>query len=56
MSCREASYGADPLAVGLEDSLLGIVPVDGCRKRGQREGARAEVGMYGVHERVLWAR
>lgn len=51
-----ASYGADPLAVGLEDSLLGIVPVDGCRRWGQRDGARAKVGGCGVHERVLWAR
>ena len=56
MFCREASYGADPLAVGLEDSLLGIVPVDGCMRWGQRKGARAQEGGSGVHERGLWAR
>jgi hypothetical protein len=26
------SYGADPIAVGLDNSLLGIGPVDGCRR------------------------
>jgi len=51
-----ASYGADPIAVGLDNSLLGIVPVDGCRRWGQRDGARAQEGGVGVHERVLWAR
>ena len=29
------SYGADPFTVGLNDSLLGIAPVDGCEERGQ---------------------
>lgn len=29
------SYSADPFAVGLNHSLLGIVPVDGCEGWGQ---------------------
>lgn len=52
----KASYSANPLAVGLQDSLLGIVPVDGCKRRGQRIGAKTASRTCGVQERVLWAR